>query len=249
MTIEESKQKLKKEGYTWFELKDLNEDFYEWLLPLKCNEENNLKEKITSLRVDINGYNQNGNLQYRNEFETHDEAFSKKEEFYNLVKKQKSVKNLLGGSEHEAKKISQMWYYTDLNKIIRDDLNISTFENYVKTIITYFFDFDEKQEYSFFAPMFTYYDNGCQLENHSDGTGTGRVCAFLLYLNETYNESDGGYLVLNDTEKVIPEFGRVAIIDLETFDIPHMVTEVTGGIGRYAILTFIKKKENELVDY
>ena len=37
--------------------------------------------------------------------------------------------------------------------------------------------------------MLTYYDNGCKLQNHSDGTGTGRVCALLIYLNETYNIS------------------------------------------------------------
>lgn len=249
MTIEESKQKLQKDGYTWFELKDFDPEFYDWISPLKCNDIDNLKEKITSLRVDVNNYDNIGNSQYRNYFETHDEAFLKKEEFYNLVKKEKSVRNLLGGPDYESKKISQMWYYADLNTIIRDDLEISTFQNYVEKIIKYFFEFDESEQFSFFAPMFTYYDTGCQLENHSDGTGTGRVCAFLLYLNESYDEKDGGYLVLNNTEKVIPEFGRIAIIDLQTFDIKHMVTEVTGGIGRYAILSFIKKKENELVDY
>jgi hypothetical protein len=69
----------------------------------------------------------------------------------------------------------------------------------------------------------------------------------LIYLNEEYDENNGGYLVLNNTEKVIPTFGRVAIIDLQTFDIPHMVTKVTGGMGRYAMLSFIKRKEDEFI--
>jgi hypothetical protein len=69
----------------------------------------------------------------------------------------------------------------------------------------------------------------------------------LIYLNEDYDAQDGGYLVLNNTEKVIPTFGRVAIIDLQTFDIPHMVTKVTGGIGRYALLSFVKPAENEFI--
>ena len=95
--------------------------------------------------------------------------------------------------------------------------------------------------------MTTYYNDGCVLKNHSDGTGTGRICALLIYLNEEYDENDGGILILNNEEKVIPTFGKVAIIDLQSFDTPHMVTKVTGGLGRFALLTFVKKKEDELV--
>ena len=45
-----------------------------------------------------------------------------------------------------------------------------------------------------------------------------------------------------DEEKIIPTFGKFAIIDLQSFDVPHQVTEVTGGIGRYAVLSFVRKK-------
>jgi hypothetical protein len=71
----------------------------------------------------------------------------------------------------------------------------------------------------------------------------------LIYLNEEYDENDGGILILNNEEKVIPTFGKVAIIDLQSFDIQHQVTEVTGGLGRFAILAFVKKKEDEFVNY
>ena len=63
-------------------------------------------------------------------------------------------------------------------------------------------------------------------------------------LHEDYNFDDGGYLVLQNTEKVLPKIGNVAIIDLQSFDIPHMVEKVTGGIGRYACLNFIRKAED-----
>ena len=56
-------------------------------------------------------------------------------------------------------------------------------------------------------------------------------------------------LVLNNKERVSPVFGNVAIIDLQSFDIPHMVTDVRGGMGRYALLTFVKTKENEFFDF
>jgi len=94
---------------------------------------------------------------------------------------------------------------------------------------------------------FTYYDKGCYLNNHSDGTGTGRICAILIYLNENYDVNNGGILVLNNADNVVPEIGNVAIIDLQSFDIPHMVTEVTDGIGRYAFLSFVKRKEDEFI--
>ena len=236
MTIEQSKEKLKNEGYTWFELEELNPEFYNWLLPFKCNVESNIKDVMTGFRVDMINNSTGEKIQYREEFETHTDATLKANEIFNLV-------------DNEEVRSSQIWYYTDFKTVVKDPENISKFESYIKNIMMYFYDFDETQEFSLFAPSFTYYDIGCHLGNHSDGTGTGRVCALLLYLNETYDEKNGGYLVLNNKDKVIPTFGKIAMIDLETFDIPHMVTKVTDGIGRYALLSFIKKKENELIDY
>lgn len=254
MTIEKSKEKLQKDGYTWFELSDFNADFYEWLKPFKCNQEINIKDKFTYLRADIN-YQDGGNyIKYKEDLITSEGAFEKKSEFSRIIKEsntETASNRLLGGGPSESEKLiaSQMWYFTDFSAVVREDEEIHRFENYIKNIITYFFDFSESQEYSLFAPSFTYYDMGCKLENHSDGTGTGRICALLIYLNESYDENDGGILILNNNEKVIPTFGRVALIDLQSFDIKHMVTEVTGGLGRYALLSFIKKKENEFVDY
>lgn len=236
MTIEQSKEKLKNEGYTWFELEELNPEFYNWLLPFKCNVKSNIKDVMTGFRVDMINNSTGEKIQYREEFETHTDATLKANEIFNLV-------------DNEEVRSSQIWYYTDFKTVVKDPENISKFESYIKNIMMYFYDFDETQEFSLFAPSFTYYDIGCHLGNHSDGTGTGRVCALLLYLNETYDEKNGGYLVLNNKDKVIPTFGKIAMIDLETFDIPHMVTKVTDGIGRYALLSFIKKKENEFIDY
>ena len=230
MTIEQSKEKLKKEGYTWFELNEFDTEFYNWLLPLKCNEENNLKNKITELRVDMDKHPDIPNHQIKETFETHDLALERKNQIINDYK--------------DITKFSQMWYYTDLNRFFNGNDLQNDYKKYIKNVVKHFFDFEEKQEYSDLS-FSTYYDNGCYLENHSDGTGTGRICALLIYLNETYDENDGGILVLNNTEKVIPTFGKVALIDLQTFDIKHMVTEVTGGIGRYAILSFVTKINNE----
>jgi hypothetical protein len=247
MTPLEAKEKLKKEGYTWLELSEFDPEFYNFLLPFKCNEENNLKDKMICLRCDakkdeyemsdkneVVSYKTALSVKIADNYKTFEKASEKKEELIEIFKKDTDILCF------------QTWYYNDLNVVIGHQ-NFPKYKEYIENLVKYYFDFKETQEFSLFAPTATYYDLDCELKNHSDGTGTGRVCAILIYLNEEYDENDGGYLVLNNTEKVIPTFGRVAIIDLQTFDIQHMVTKVTGGIGRYAMLSFVKKKEDELI--
>lgn len=231
MNPNEAKEKLKKDGYTYFNLKDFNEILYNELIPFKCNDSQNLKKLMTSLRADsIYGSESNfsNDIRIKDDFNSFEIANEKKNEV------------LLSNT-----KMSQVWFFRSFNPILEFfEKDIVEYRNLLKKITDFYFDFDESQEYSIPIDV-TYYNTGCKLENHSDGTGTGRVCAILIYLNETYDENDGGILVLNNTEKILPIFGNVAIIDLQSFDIPHMVTEVTGGLGRYAILSFVKRKEDE----
>ena len=255
MNIQEAKEKLKKDGYTSFELKDFDEEFYNFLLPLKCNEDKNLKNYYTHLRGDggfhLEEYREDVSkpkIKIQTDFESFENASKKKNEIVDILKTDSKCM------------MSQLWYYSNLSSIIspdrpEDDVEyplqepFSKFEKYVYNITKHFFDFEDSQEFSLFAAMSTYYDEGCMLANHGDGTGTGRICALLIYLNEEYDENDGGILILDNEEKVIPTFGKVAIIDLQSFDIQHQVTKVTGGLGRFALLTFVKKKEDEFVNY
>jgi hypothetical protein len=86
MTIEESKEKLKKEGYTWFELNEFDSEFYEWLKEYKCNEQTSIKDKLKGLRCDFKNIDSNENIQFRNDFETHEEATEKKNELLDFIK-------------------------------------------------------------------------------------------------------------------------------------------------------------------
>jgi hypothetical protein len=255
MNIQEAKEKLKKDGYTSFELKDFDKEFYDYLLPLKCNQERNLKSQYTHIRAN-GGFHLEGGMEdtskpkirLQDKFESFEEATKKKDEIVNMLKTDSNCV------------LSQLWYYCDLVSMITPDRpedgveylikeRYSKFEKYVYNLTKHFFDFEDTQEFCLFAAMSTYYNDGCVLGNHGDGTGTGRICALLIYLNEEYDEKDGGILILNNEEKVIPTFGKVAIIDLQSFDIQHQVTEVTGGLGRFALLAFVKKKEDMFVDY
>jgi Rps23 Pro-64 3,4-dihydroxylase Tpa1-like proline 4-hydroxylase len=94
-------------------------------------------------------------------------------------------------------------------------------------------------------PQLTMYDKGCLLKDHKDGIGTGRLCVVLAYLNENYDETNGGNLILDNHLKVVPELGNIAIIDLDRFDVAHEVTEVVGDLKRYTALSFITLVGNE----
>jgi Rps23 Pro-64 3,4-dihydroxylase Tpa1-like proline 4-hydroxylase len=231
MTITESKEQLKNLGYTSFNIKDLDENFYNQLLQFKCNEEKNIQKYFTQLRGDSVNYTTNdktSNIRIMDDFGSFENALNKKEELLN-----------------QPLELQQLWHFIHHRKVFEmEKFEFKTYYDGIKNLVKYFYDFDEAQEFAVDA-NFTYYTKGCFLQNHSDGTGTGRICALLIYLNEEYDENDGGILILNNEEKVIPTFGKVAIIDLNSFDIPHMVTKVTGGIGRYSILSFIKRKEDE----
>lgn len=231
MTIEQSKEKLKKDGYTWFELNDFDPEFYNWLSPLKYNESNDLKIRTTSVRIDMDNHPEIPNHQIKKTFKTYDEA--------------NELMNKTLSDYKDMTRFSQAWYYADLPEFLEpSNLEMRDYKKYIKNVVKYFFDFDESQLYSDLS-FCTYYDVGCHLQNHSDGTGTGRICALLIYLNEEYDESNGGCLILNNKENVVPTFGKVALIDLQSFDIKHMVTKVTGGLGRFAILSFVKRIEDE----
>ena len=232
MTIEESKEKLKNEGYTWFELKDFDVEFYNWLLPAKFSKNSNLKERFTFLRADSVNLPQEEKIQINKDFGSFEKAEEKKNEIFSIL-------NSLKGDTKSF--INQIWYFNDLDAFLaKSKLHIDTYKNYIKRIIEYYFDINDSNDYRFLSTA-TLYDKGCLLTNHSDGIQENRICAILIYLNEEYDESDGGCLVLNNKEVVSPLFGNVAIIDLNKFDIPHMVTEVIGGDGRYTLLSFINK--------
>ena len=52
MNIDQLKSDLTTQGYTHFNIKDFNEEYYNQLLELKCTETQNLKHLMTGVRVD-----------------------------------------------------------------------------------------------------------------------------------------------------------------------------------------------------
>ena len=84
MNIEKAKEKLQKDGYTHFNIKDFDENFYNYLLPFKCSEEKNLKNFMHNLRADYGNGKSKVNIQ--DNFESFEKASEKKKEILNFIK-------------------------------------------------------------------------------------------------------------------------------------------------------------------
>jgi Rps23 Pro-64 3,4-dihydroxylase Tpa1-like proline 4-hydroxylase len=222
MNFLEAKIFLKENGYCSFNLKDYNQDYFDFVKNnFNCNEENNLQKYFTGIRAAYKTKDTFGSIE--------ESLFERYSSFEEANQKKLEILN-------ESEFINQLWLYSE------DDLVGFDRTNKLRQIGIEFvkdlYDIDSdailnhNQQYS-------YYNEGCRLPNHSDGTDMGRICACLIYFNENYEEKNGGNLILNNEYKVIPEMGNVAIIDLQKFEVPHEVTKVDGGIGRFAFISFV----------
>ena len=212
-------------GYSQFNLKDYNEEYYTELLPLKCNETHNLKEIMTSLRID-------GPALESTKYPGGIHMFVDSNSFEELCIEKSKILNQMDG------KPAQTWYNVHYNELAIG----STIRKIVRDITKTIFSLDESISISELVNEITFFDKGSLITAHKDGLYLDRICTILIYLNEEYDANNGGILKLNGDVEVLPIFGNVAIIGLRPTDlnIEHEVTEVTGGIGRYAICTFMK---------
>lgn len=111
--------------------------------------------------------------------------------------------------------------------------------NLLYSIFRKFYDykFDELNIMS----TITLFTKGCFINEHYDGGNKDRIAGILIYLNKNYNEENGGCLILENDTKVIPEYGRVVVIDYTQNSVKHLVTPIIEN-ERKAICAFIHKK-------
>jgi Rps23 Pro-64 3,4-dihydroxylase Tpa1-like proline 4-hydroxylase len=240
MTLIDAKESLKLNGYCDFELKDFNEEYY------------NLFEKIKYKKEDTKylDYFKMVRFDYHNErTETHVNSSKQFDSFANA----NNEKNELF-KKYDYEHMSQLWISSlQFPKDFIDE----KFEKVYYDILEYFYNKTQKDVTM--APQWTCYSEGCFLKDHNDGQGDEyqNTCAILIYLNEEWDESWGGNLVLRNTSdrndeniktmhKVIPKFGRVAIIDLEIFDTSHAVDDIIGDHNRCTLLSFATSKHKKI---
>lgn len=234
MTLLEAKKSLYSNGYCEFDLKDFNEDFYNLFLNIKYKEsDTNYLDEFTVVRFDIHDDKNDIHIQSRDVFNNFKEANDKKLEILNSF---------------DIEPMAQLWLQSQSYPHIGNN----DYANVYYRILEYFYGKNEKDTNC--GLQWTCYSEKCFLKDHNDGQGEvyQNTCAILIYLNDEWDESWGGNLILRNTKntndknisyKVVPKFGKVAIIDLETFDTSHAVETVIGDHNRCTLLAFATDKE------
>jgi Rps23 Pro-64 3,4-dihydroxylase Tpa1-like proline 4-hydroxylase len=216
-SFETAKEHFLEHGYCNASLKDIDLDFYNYLeANFLCDEQKNLKDKFFQFRFDAaNEFR----FRYTSNTKSHEDAKLKLEELL---------------SSHDGSTTSQCWYmfngFKQTERII--------IQNGIYNICKYLYNLEDNVSLDTSELELTYYDKGCRFKVHHDAI-TINLCSIIIYLNKNYNRENGGLLYLNG-EEIIPEFGNIGFMDLSKSDISHGVSEVTGDIGRYAILCFPK---------
>jgi Rps23 Pro-64 3,4-dihydroxylase Tpa1-like proline 4-hydroxylase len=232
MKLQDAKQNLKDKGYCYFNLAEFENIDFNLFYKFRITE--GFEKYMKGIRADVFGetyaayqpdeyFNNNNN--FFKDCKDFEEATEYKNHFLNKFKKED---------------IFQFWFFYGNSTLTIENHYCKNFEPIVK----YMYDLDDNTKFKH-NPQLTMYDKGCLLKDHKDGIGTGRLCVVLAYLNENYDEKNGGNLILDNHLKVIPELGNIAIIDLDRFDVAHEVTEVTGDLKRYTALSFITLVGNE----
>jgi hypothetical protein len=234
MTLNEAKKNLKEIGYCDFDLKDFSPEYYTLLEKIKYKvSDKNYLQNFKVIRFDYHNDKTDLHNNYRESFQTFEEANIKKEEL---------LKNW--DYEHTA----QLWLLSESAPMHFID---EKFETLFYDILEYFYN-ETKNDVNM-SQQWTCYSEKCFLKDHNDGQGDEyqNTCAILIYLNEEWDESWGGNLILRNTKhtndgvvahKVVPTFAKVAIIDLKTFDTSHAVEDIIGDHNRCTILSFATSK-------
>lgn len=242
MNLIEAKESLHTNGYCDFDLKDFSEESYNAFLELKYKvSDDNYLEKFTIVRFDAHDENYNS---YRvNEgFETFKNAIIEKN---NLIK------------TYDENKIAQIWLQSEMIPFSDNSIIKQTYYQIIKHF------YNQTEDDVNCVLQWTCYSEDCFLKDHNDGQGDEyqNTCAVLIYLNEEWEEDWGGSLILRNTKsthsihketkyKIVPKFGKVAIIDLQTFDTSHAVETIIGEHNRCTLLVFAtqrKKRKDKLL--
>ena len=235
MTLIEAKESLKLKGYCDFELKDFNEEYYNLFEKIKYKKEDvEYLNYFKMVRFDYHNESTETHVRHSKQFDSFEDA--------NIFKKE-----LLKTYDYEN--MSQLWISS--LQFPKDFID-KKFETVFYDILEYFYNKTQKDVTM--APQWTCYSEGCFLKDHNDGRGEEyqNTCAILIYLNEEWKEEWGGNLILRNTKytnnngmvsyKVVPTFGKVAVIDLEIFDTSHAVEDIIGDHNRCTLLSFATSK-------
>jgi hypothetical protein len=225
MTPLEAKEHLHSKGYCSFNIVDLSSELFDIVNQYKCDSTTSQIENMIFFRGDFSESSGESNI--NTNFKSFEKANEVKNDKLNLLKKEDIIQLwLYGHPKNEMKPLRIL--FTELTK--------------------YFYDIDDNVDLNLDISI-SLYNQGCFLNDHIDGKSPVKnYASMLVYLNKDWKVENGGNLILRGDDnidyKVVPEFGNVAIIDLQNFDIYHQVEQVVNDVERYTIICFPFDKKN-----
>lgn len=253
------KEKLLKDGFLSFNLKDIDESLYNELYQL--SNKKILETFIKHIRYEFSVKNQHEFEiikkiceKYISNVQTDDNNIRLNSKFKNNFDDFISVYSEL---ENYSKNEFQYWFFNNLTFSndggdyfeIKNNL-IEKVNSIHKFILSHFYNITKSIYLENKSVDLTLYTKNGHIVNHQDGFDENRLCVILIYLNDDYKEGYGGELKISTqgvlhtkTECIVkPEFGNVAILDF-TKNNPHheVLSVIDDNFKRFAFIKFFYK--------
>jgi hypothetical protein len=173
--------------------------------------------------------------------------------YENLLKRDKNldVADFVYQKSHEymLKKIQDCGFYptwvfgTSMDSEVDGLINSDVISNFQLNFARKYYS--EKLYNSYYgSSKLQFYDMDCEIKLHDDGQPEDRVCVFLYFLNNEWNEENGGHLILytkeNERVKINPVFPNFVVLDSD-INLFHEVEKVKKGI-KYNVVSFYNGK-------
>jgi hypothetical protein len=134
------------------------------------------------------------------------------------------------------------WVFgTSKNPDIVSIINDNTIGNFQKKFVEKYYPEKIRKDEELFANVnLQFYDEGCEIKLHDDGRQENRLCVFLYFLNDNWDEENGGHLLLytkdKQTIKINPIFPNFVVLDTD-INLFHEV-EIVKKETKYNIVSF-----------
>jgi Rps23 Pro-64 3,4-dihydroxylase Tpa1-like proline 4-hydroxylase len=147
--------------------------------------------------------------------------------------------------EYILKKMEECDFYptwvfgTSLDDEIMNLIHHHSLLNFQKEFVKNYYSDKNYKSYSAHTKL-QFYDKGCEIKLHDDGRIENRICVFLYFLNNDWDEENGGRLILYDKNnqkiKINPIFPNFVVLDTD-LNLFHEVEKVNKNI-KYNIVSF-----------
>jgi Rps23 Pro-64 3,4-dihydroxylase Tpa1-like proline 4-hydroxylase len=147
--------------------------------------------------------------------------------------------------QYQLKKIEECGFYptwvfgTSMDSEINGKINNEVLREFQKNFVKKYYPekiFNKLNT----SNRLQFYDEGCEIKLHDDGQPENRICVFLYFLNDEWDDDNGGHLILHDSNGsdivVNPIFPNFVVLDSDK-NLFHELEKVKKGI-KYNIVSF-----------